>query len=134
MQLGGAESVTRRLALCAYGALLILILGWEAWAAPTTPVSRLFWLAIKLVPLLVPLPALWRGSARAHVLSALLVLLYFCEGTATAYGAWRSGSSAALGYATLEIVMSLAFIATASFYARFKWRRENARAPAGKES
>lgn len=134
MQLGGAESITRRLALFAYGALLVLVLGWEAWVAPATPVSRLFWLTIKLVPLLVPLPALWRGSARAYVLSALLVLLYFCDGVATAYSALKSGSSASLGYATLEIFMSLAFVATASFYARFKWRREHARDPAEKES
>lgn len=134
MRLHGAESVTRRLALSHYIALLMVVLWWEAWAAPPTPVSRLFWLAIKLLPLLIPLPALWRGSARAHVLAALLVMLYFCDGVATAYGAARTGNSASLGYATLEIILTVAFIATASFYARFNWRRENARAPAETES
>jgi uncharacterized membrane protein len=134
MRLHDAESVTRRLALLDYTALLLLVLWWEMWAAPPTPVSRLFWLAIKLVPLLVPLPALWRGSARAHVLTALLVLLYFCDGIAMAYSAVQSGSRAALGYATLEILIAVTFVATASFYARFRWRRENARAPAETES
>lgn len=130
----GAESVTRRLALSNYIALLVVVLWWEAWAAPPTPVSRLFWLAIKLLPLLIPLPALWRGSARAHVLAALLVMLYFCDGVATAYGAVRLGSNAALGYAALEIIAAVTFVATASYYARLRWRRENAQAPAETES
>lgn len=134
MRLHGAESVTRRLALFNYAALLVVVLWWEAWAAPATPVSRVFWLVIKLLPLLVPLPALWRGSARAYVLAALLVMLYFCDGIATAYGAWRSGSGASLGYAALEIITAVTFIATASFYARFRWRRENVRARAETES
>lgn len=118
-----AEAFTRRLALFAYATLLVLLLWWELWAAPATPVSRLFWLGVKLVPLLIPLPALWRGSARAYVLTALLLLLYFCEGVATAYVSVKSGSGAALAYAALEIVTTVTFVAAASFYARFSWRR-----------
>lgn len=128
------ECLTKRLALCAYVALLALVVGWETWAAPLTPVPRAFWLIIKTPPLLIPLPGLLRGSPRAFVLAALLVLLYFCEGVATAYSAAQSGDGAALAYAVAEIFISLIFIATAPLYARFRWRRGNLQAPAGTES
>lgn len=129
-----AEAVARRVGLLAYAALLASVVWWEAWAAPATPVSRFFWLGIKLVPLLVPLPALWRGSARAHVLAALLVLLYFCDGIALAYSSVKVGNPAALGYAVLEIAAAVTFVAAGSFYARFTLRRASAPTHAQKES
>ncbi len=100
---------------------------WEAWGAPATPVSRGFWLALKGLPLLVAIPGLWRNSAHTYVLATLLVLIYFCEGVATAYSAAMSGTWPALVYGAAEIVLSLLFIGAAPFHARFIWRRATPR-------
>jgi uncharacterized membrane protein len=121
--------LSRRLALAAYIALLLLVLGWELLAAPATPLPRAFWAGVKTVPLLVPVYWLVRGGARAHVLAALLVLLYFCDGIATAYLAARAGTAHALGYAAAEIAAALSFIGAATFYARFRLRAPSARDP-----
>lgn len=108
----------RWIALAAYVTLIALVFVWEAWAAPATPVPRAFWVGLKMLPLAVPLPWLLRGSARAHVLAALLLLLYFCEGVATAYNAVESGDIRAFAYAAAEIAVSVLFIVAAAVYAR----------------
>ena len=124
------ERLVKHLARWSYGLLLALIVYWEAWGAPATPVSRGFWLALKGLPLLVAIPDLWRNSAQAHVLATLLVLIYFCEGVASVYGAAISATYPALAYGAAEIVLSVVFIGAASFHARFIRRRVTPRAGA----
>lgn len=101
-----------------YLGLLALVMLWEAWLAPATPVPRAFWLGLKTLPLLVPLYPVLRGSARAHVLAALLVLLYFSEGVAAAYSEGRRGDWGGTAYGLAEIVLAVVFIVSATFYAR----------------
>lgn len=125
---------TRWIALAAYVALLALVFVWEAWAAPATPLPRAFWLGLKLIPLAAPLPWLARGGARAHVLAALILLLYFCEGVVLAYTAAKTGAGGELAYAAAEIALVLLFIAAASVYARANFREQHPRAGAGTES
>jgi uncharacterized membrane protein len=117
---GGAA--WRRAALGAWLALLALVSGWEAFAAPPTPVPRGFWLLLKTAPLLAPLPALLRGGARAHVLAALIALLYFSVGVATAYDAGRRGEPPALLYGLAETALAAAFVVAAGAYARLARR------------
>lgn len=121
--------LTRQLALASYLALLALIVAWEVLLAPVTPLPRAFWAALKTVPLLLLMVALLRGSARAYVFAALLVLLYFCEGVAVGYSAARKGSAPEFLYACAEVMLALIFIGSASFYARFTLRKANARSP-----
>lgn len=121
-------------ALAAYVGLLALVFAWEAWAAPATPVPRAFWIGLKTLPLAVPLPWLLRGSARAHVLAALLLLLYFCEGVAVGYHAAKTGELHALAYAAVEIAASVIFIVTAALYARVSSPGARSRAGEGTES
>ncbi len=121
-----AERRMRWLALIAYALLLTLVVTWEAWLAPATPVTRAFWLGVKTIPLLVVLPGLWRGSDRVHVLATLLVLLYFCEGVATAYTGGKAGALRELAYGAGEIFAALLFIGAASFYVRLSRRRATA--------
>lgn len=122
----------RKAALAAYIALIALVLAWEAWLAPATPVPRAFWIALKALPLAAPLPWLMRDSAHGYVLAAILMLLYFSDGVAGAYGAVRAEDVRALAYAAAETVLSVCFIVTASLYARFRLR--NPIAPAGGET
>lgn len=110
------------IALSAYAALLALIVLWEGWLAPAMSVPRGFWLGIETVPLLAFGLVLWRGGARAYILAALVTLLYFCDGIATGYHAAKTAQSAALAYAVAETILSVIFIAAASFYARFMLR------------
>ncbi|MBI3897799.1 MAG: DUF2069 domain-containing protein [Gammaproteobacteria bacterium] len=112
----------RRLAFSSYLGLLAIVIAWELLAAPATPLPRLFWVGVKALPLLLPLYWLARASAYAHVLAALLVLLYFCDGVALLYGGIKVGGPAALGFGAAEIAAALAFIASSSFYARFSLR------------
>lgn len=127
------DRTVRRVALVAYGVLLGLIVLWEAWLAPPTPVSRGFWLGLKALPLVVALPGLWQGKPRTYVLAALLMLVYFSLGVANVYDAAKHGSSLKLIVATTEILVSVIFIAAAPIYARLIWQR-NSPALAGKES
>jgi uncharacterized membrane protein len=114
--------LAHRIALITYGAIIALIIFWEGWAAPPTPLPRAFWIGLKAMPLVALLPWLWHGSARAHVFAALLLLLYFCDGIALAYHAGRSGYSVMLAFGSVEILLALLFIVAASLYARFRFR------------
>lgn len=124
----------RRAAIIAYVMLVSLVAIWEIRLAPATPLSRAFWVTLKVLPLLAPLPWLVRGNAYAHVLASLLLLLYFCDGVAVAYDAAKSGDFAALLYAAGEIGMVLAFVIAASLYARLSFRMKPPRAAAETES
>ena len=89
----------RRLALAAICALALLQLMWELWLAPVRPGGS--WLALKAVPLALAWVALARGAGRASEYTALLLLLYFIEGTVRAWSepgryAVVAGTSAAL--------------------------------------
>lgn len=125
---------SRGVALAAYLGLMAVVLGWEGWAAPATPVARAFWVGLKLIPLALPLAWLVRGSASAHVLAALLVLLYFCDGVVLAYSAVRTDAAGALAWAAAETTAAVSFIAAASVYARLSSGAGTPRADARTES
>ncbi len=124
----------RWIAFAAYLCLVAAVAGWEGWAAPAMPVPRAFWLALKLIPLAIPLPWLVRASPRAHVAAALLLLLYFCEGVAIAYAAAQTGAAGALAYGSAQTALSVLFIVAASVYARLSFRAGAPRVRAGTES
>jgi len=126
--------LARWTAFAAYVALLLLVIFWEAWWAPLTPLPRAFWIAIKVTPLIVPLPGLWRKSARAHVLASLLLLIYFCEGVAAVYGARTSGNAMTILYGSTEIILVVLAITAASVFARFAFKLPPSQTRARKES
>jgi uncharacterized membrane protein len=89
-------------------ALLLLGLGWELWWAPTGRGT----LALKVLPLLLPLPGLLRHRLYTYRWLSLLVWLYFTEGAVRATS--ESGLSALL--AAGEVALSLLlFIACAAY-------------------
>ena len=108
---------TRAVALASVAGLIVLGLLWELWLAPTGRGT----LALKVIPLLLPLPGLWRNRMYTYRWVSLLVWLYFAEGTVRATS--ESGRSAAL--AVVEIVLCLLLFAACSAHVR--WRLRGAR-------
>ena len=110
----------QQLALACYLLLLVLVVLWEGWLAPTPRVPPGFWLTVKSVPLLLPLLGLLRDKPRSYVWASLLAILYFMEGTMLLYLHRLDGFAlhSVLPYALLETLLALGFIVSASFSVR----------------
>lgn len=102
----------RATASVALVSLLALCLLWELWLAPLRPGGS--FLALKALPLALPLPGILRGSRYTYQWSSLLVLAYLAEGATRAWS--DAGLSAQL--AAAELVLSIVFFAAAVSYAR----------------
>jgi uncharacterized membrane protein len=102
----------RRVAGGALLALILLCLAWELWLAPLRPGGSL--IALKALPLLLPLPGILRGRRYTFQWSSMLILAYFAEGATRAWS--ERGLSQLL--ASAEIVLSLVFFVAAVAYAR----------------
>jgi uncharacterized membrane protein len=102
-----------RIAACAaLIALIVLCLAWELWLAPLRPGGS--FIALKALPLALPLAGILRGRRYVYQWSSMLILAYFAEGVTRTWS--ERGTSQALACA--EIVLSLAFFAAAVAYAR----------------
>jgi len=93
-------------------ALIFLCVAWELFLAPVRPGGS--WLALKAVPLLVPLFGVLHGRRYTFQWTTLLIWLYFAEGIVRAYS--DSGLSARL--AAAEIALALAYFAAAVAFVR----------------
>lgn len=93
-------------------ALIFLCLGWELWLAPLKPGGSP--LALKALPLLVPLFGILRAKVYTYQWASMLILVYFAEGVVRAYADAGPSARLALG----EIVLSAAFFAAALVYVR----------------
>ena len=96
-------------ALCA---LIGLCLAWELWLAPLRPGGS--WLALKALPLALPLAGILKGKRYTYQWSSMLVLAYLAEGATRAW----SDKGLSQDLAALEVALSLAFFAAAVSYAR----------------
>ena len=92
--------------------LIFLCLAWELWLAPLRPGGS--WLALKSLPLLLPLFGVLRGRRYSYQWSSMLILAYFTEGVVRAYA--ESGTGAAL--ALTEVVLASGYFAVVVSYAR----------------
>lgn len=92
--------------------LIFLCLAWELWLAPLRPGGS--WLALKALPLLLPLMGVLHGRRYTYQWASMLILAYFAEGAMRAFA--DTGTSAALALA--EALLSLVFFASAVLYAR----------------
>ena len=93
-------------------ALVVLCLAWELGLAPLRPGGS--WLALKALPLIVPLKGIVRGKVYTYRWAIMLVLAYFAEGCVRLYSERPPASTLAL----VEIVLSAAFFAAAIAYVR----------------
>jgi uncharacterized membrane protein len=97
-------------------ALIFLCLAWELWLAPLRPGGS--WMALKALPLLLPLLGVLNGRRYTYQWASMLILAYLAEGVVRA--ASDSGMAAAL--ALVEILLALGFFGSAVFYARINAR------------
>ena len=111
-------SWTRSVAVACVAALIVLGLAWELWLAPTGSGT----LALKVLPLLLPLPGLLKNRMYTYRWLSLLLWLYFAEGAVRATS--EHGMGALL--ATIEIVLCLVLFAACAAHVR--WRLRNAKA------
>jgi uncharacterized membrane protein len=99
-------------AIASLVALIFLCLAWELWLAPIRPGGSL--LALKTVPLLVPLFGVLRGKRYTFQWSSMFILLYFTEGVVRAWG--DTGLSRDL--ALVETALTLVYFAAVVTYSR----------------
>jgi len=108
---------TRGVAVGAVLALIALGLAWELWLAPTGKGT----LALKVLPLAVPLVGLLRNRMYTYRWVSLMVWLYFTEGVV------RATSERGLGalLAGIEVVLCLLLFGACAAHVR--WRLRNAK-------
>ena len=102
----------RTVAAGALVALIALALAWELWLAPLRPGGSL--VALKALPLALPLRGVLEGRRYTYQWSSLLILAYFAEGATRAVA--ERGTSQACALA--EVALSVAFFAAVVAYAR----------------
>lgn len=93
-------------------ALFALCVLWELWLAPLRPGGSS--LALKALPLLIPLPGIWQGRRYTYQWGTLAIWLYFVEGVVRAMS--DAGLSAWLG--GVEVALCLGLFGTMAAYAR----------------
>ena len=102
----------KALAAATLVALIVLALAWELWLAPLRPGGSL--LALKALPLVLPLGGVLQGRRYTYQWSSMLILAYFAEGLTRA---WADGGLARQ-LAIAEVMLSLGYFAAAVSYAR----------------
>ncbi len=112
--LPAAIAWTRIVALGSALALIVLGLAWELWLAPTGSGT----LALKVLPLLLPLLGLWRNRMYTYRWLSLLVWLYFTEGIVRA----TSDRGAGVPLAILEVLLCLLLFAACAAHVRWRLR------------
>ena len=93
-------------------ALILLCVAWELWLAPLRTGGSA--LALKVLPLLLPLFGVLRGKRYTYQWSSMLILAYFTEGVVRAWSERGAGQALALA----EIVLSMVFFSAAICYVR----------------
>jgi len=102
--------LSRRIALAGLISLFVLCVVWELWLAPTGRGT----LAIKALPLLVPIRGLWRYRMYTFRWLSLMVWLYFLEGAVRA----TSEKGLGAGLAALEVALSVVVFVACTLHVR----------------
>ena len=113
-------NLSRWLAVCSLVGLVVLSVAWELFLAPVKPGGSL--LALKAIPLCVPLAGLLKNRMYTYRWVSLLVWLYFTEGVVRAYGD-RAPSNY---YALLEVFLCLTLFAACALHVRLRLRNAKA--------
>ncbi len=113
----------RHAAVASLLCLCLLCVLWEWLLAPLRPGGSL--LALKAVPLLLPLRGVVRGDLYTMQWASMLILLYLMEGTVRA---WSDPMPLSAALAVIEVVLSLVFFLCAIFYVHPAKRAAKARA------
>ncbi|MFZ5567284.1 MAG: DUF2069 domain-containing protein [Pseudomonadota bacterium] len=109
-------TLSRRLTVASLLGLILLGLAWELWLAPVRPGGS--WLALKVLPLCLPLAGLLKNRMYTYRWLSLLVWLYVLEGLVRATsepapGAWL---------AVLEVLLGLTLFIGCTLHIRLRLR------------
>ena len=118
---------TRALAVASLCGLILLSLAWELWLAPIRPGGS--WLALKALPLCLPLAGLLKHRMYTYRWVSLLVWLYFTEGVVRA---WSDTVPLSRALAGLEIALCLALFVACAWHVRLRLRLAHGRAGAAR--
>ncbi|MFT6590938.1 MAG: putative membrane protein [Rhodoferax sp.] len=107
-------TTTRILAVGSLLGLIILGLAWELYLAPIRPGGS--WLALKVLPLCIPLAGLLKNRMYTYRWVSLLVWLYFTEGVVRAYSDPVPGNYLAM----LEVALCLSLFVACALHVRLR--------------
>ena len=113
--------LTRWFALGSLAGLITLGLAWEMWLAPIRPGGSL--LALKVLPLCIPLAGILKNRMYTYRWVSLLVWLYFTEGVVRAWSDRAPGNYLGL----IEVLLCLTLFAACALHVRV--RLKNAQTP-----
>ena len=103
--------------------LIVLGLAWEMWLAPLRPGGS--WLALKVLPLVVPLAGLLKSRMYTYRWVSLMIWLYFIEGVVRA---WSDMMPLGRVLAGIEIVLCLTLFVACAMHVRLRLRNATAAA------
>ena len=106
--------MTRILAVGSLLGLIALGLAWELLLAPLRPGGS--WLALKVLPLCVPLAGLLKNRMYTYRWVSLLVWLYFTEGAVRAYSDAAPGNYLAMA----EVFLCLTLFTACALHVRLR--------------
>ena len=107
---------TRSLAVLSLLGLIVLSLLWELWLAPLRPGGS--WLALKALPLCIPLAGLLKNRMYTYRWVSLLVWLYFTEGVVRGW----SDPMPAQALAWIEIALCLSLFLACALHVRLRFQ------------
>ena len=116
-------AATRWLAVGSLVGLIVLGRAWEMWLAPLRPGGS--WLALKVLPLVVPLAGLLKNRMYTYRWVSLMVWLYFTEGVVRA---WSDTTGVSQLLALLEVVLCLSLFTACALHVRLRLRNAAAAA------
>ncbi|WP_294768888.1 DUF2069 domain-containing protein [uncultured Rhodoferax sp.] len=114
---------SRLLAVACTLGLIVLGLAWELLLAPVRPGGS--WLALKVLPLCLPLAGLLKNRMYTYRWLSLMVWLYFTEGVVRAWSDRAPGNWLAL----LEVLLCLLLFVACTVHIRLRLKHAKAQAP-----
>ncbi len=116
-------AITRLLAVGSLLGLIVLGLAWELFLAPLRPGGP--WLALKVLPLCIPLAGLLKNRMYTYRWVSLLVWLYFTEGAVRAYSDRPPSSYLALA----QVALCLTLFAACALHVRLRLKNTHKKDP-----
>lgn len=118
-------NLTRFLAVFGVLGLIFLGLAWELILAPIKPGGSL--LALKVLPLCLPLAGLLKNRMYTYRWVSLLVWLYFTEGAVRAYSDPPPGNFLGM----MEVLLCLILFAACALHVRLRFKSVAGAEPSG---
>ena len=114
-------TATRVLAVGSLLGLIVLGLAWELVLAPLRPGGS--WLALKVLPLCIPLAGLLKNRMYTYRWVSLLVWVYFTEGAVRAYSDRPPGNYLAM----VEVFLCLTLFVACALHVRLRLKSTHLR-------